>query len=32
MIFYQEKDILVRNMEPGDAQIICDGEIAQGWD
>jgi len=31
MIFYQEKDILVRNMEPGDAQIICDGEIAQGW-
>lgn len=32
MIFYQERDILVRNMEPADARIICEEEIAQGWD
>lgn len=31
MIFYQEKDILVRSMEQADAQIICDEEVAQGW-
>lgn len=31
MIYYQEKDILVRSMEQADAQIICDEEIAQGW-
>lgn len=30
-IFFQEGDILVRSMEPADAQIICDEEIAQGW-
>lgn len=32
MIYYQEKDILIRDMQQSDAQIITDGEIAQGWD
>lgn len=31
MIYYQDKDILIRDMQPEDAQIITDGEIAQGW-
>ncbi len=31
MVYYQQNDILIRDMEPGDAQIITDGEIAQGW-
>ena len=31
-VFFQDDDILIRDMEPGDARIITDGEIAQGWD
>ena len=31
MIYYHDKDILIRDMQPADAQIITDGEIAQGW-
>lgn len=31
MIYLQENDIVVRSMEQADAQIICDAEIAQGW-
>ena len=32
MIYYQDETVIIRNMEPGDAQPITDGEIAQGWD
>ena len=31
MIYYQDEDILIRDMVPADAQIFTDGEIAQGW-
>ena len=31
MVYYELNDILIRDMEPGDARIITDGEIAQGW-
>ena len=31
MIYYQDEDVLIRDMVPADAQIITDGEIAQGW-
>ena len=31
MIYYQDKDILVRDMVQSDARIITDAEIAQGW-
>ena len=31
MVYYQDEDILIRNMVPSDAQIFTDGEIAQGW-
>lgn len=31
MIYYQDENIMIRNMEPRDAQPITDGEIAQGW-
>ncbi len=32
MIYYQNNDLVIRNMIPADAQAITDGEIAQGWD
>lgn len=32
MIYYQDNEILIRDMQPTDAQIITDGEIAQGWE
>lgn len=32
MIYYNDNDILIRDMQPSDAQIITDEEIAQGWD
>ena len=32
MIYFQNPDIVIRDMIPADAQIITDGEIAQGWD
>ena len=32
MIYYQDESVIIRTMEPGDAQPITDGEIAQGWD
>lgn len=32
MTYYKDNDILIRNMEPRDAQVITDAEIAQGWD
>ena len=31
MIYYQDNDVLIRNMAPGDAAIFTEGEIAQGW-
>lgn len=32
MIYNQNNEILIRNLQQSDAQIITDGEIAQGWD
>lgn len=32
MEYYADGKIRIRNMIPSDAQIITDGEIAQGWD
>lgn len=32
MTYYQDEIIIIRNMEPGDAQPLTDGEHAQGWD
>ena len=31
MVYFDNGTIRIRNMEPADAQIITDGEIAQGW-
>ena len=31
MVYYNENNILIRNMRQSDAQIITDEEIAQGW-
>ncbi len=31
MIYYNENDILIRNIIQEDAEIICAEEIAQGW-
>ena len=31
MIYYQDNELLIRDMEPADAQTITDEEIAQGW-
>ena len=31
MVYYQDEDIVIRDMVPADAQIFTDGEIAQGW-
>ena len=31
MIYYQNDDILIRDLRDSDAQIISDGEVAQGW-
>ena len=32
MVYYQDDEIIIRNLQESDAQIITDGEIAQGWD
>ena len=32
MVFYQDGSLLIRSMEPRDAQVLTDGERAQGWD
>lgn len=31
MIYYSDADILIRNIQSEDAQILTDGEIEQGW-
>ena len=30
--YYDDRIILVRNFRPEDSEIICAGEVAQGWD
>lgn len=32
MIYFQDEEILIRDMVPSDAQIITDEEVAQGWE
>lgn len=32
MIYYSDNEMIIRNMADADAQIIAEGEIAQGWD
>lgn len=32
MVYYSDEEILIRNMQQNDAQIITDEEIAQGWE
>lgn len=32
MIYYSDNEIIIRNLEQSDAQIITNEEIAQGWD
>lgn len=32
MIYYNADEIVVRNMQPDDARILTEEEIAQGWD
>lgn len=32
MIYYQDSEVIIRDLQESDAQIITDGEIAQGWD
>ena len=31
MIYYQDSEVIIRDLQESDAQIITDGEIAQGW-
>ena len=31
MVYYQDEDVLIRDMVTADAQIITDEEIARGW-
>ncbi|MBO4925764.1 MAG: GNAT family N-acetyltransferase [Clostridia bacterium] len=31
MIYYQDEDVLIRDMEPADGLIFTEEEIAQGW-
>lgn len=31
MIYYKDSELIIRNMQESDAQIITDEEIAQGW-
>ena len=32
MVYYDDNDLIIRNMEEADARILTDEEIAQGWD
>lgn len=32
MVYYQDNEVKIRNLQESDAQVITDGEIAQGWD
>ena len=31
MVYYRDKELIIRDMIPADALAITDGEIAQGW-
>ena len=31
MVYYQDEEVLIRDLVPADARIITDEEIAQGW-
>ena len=31
MVYYEDREIIIRDMAQSDAQIITDEEIAQGW-
>ena len=31
MVYYDKNGIVIRDLQPSDAQIITDEEIAQGW-
>ena len=31
MIYYEEGELILRDLEPADAQRLTDGELAQGW-
>ena len=31
MVYYRDKELIIRDMIPADARAITDGEIAQGW-
>ena len=31
MIYYHDNDILIRNLQQSDTQILTEEEIAQGW-
>lgn len=31
MLYYNDNEIIIRDMKSSDAQIITEGEIAQGW-
>lgn len=32
MIYFEDKEIQIRDMAPEDARTITDEEVAQGWD
>ncbi len=32
MVYYQDNDVLIRDLRESDAQVITDEEIAQGWE
>ncbi len=31
MVYYNDNELMIRNMEEADAQVLTDGELAQGW-
>ena len=31
MVYYNDNELIIRNMEEADAQVFTDEEIAQGW-
>ena len=32
MVYYDKNGMVIRDLQQGDAQIITDEEIAQGWE
>ena len=31
MVYYNDNELIIRNMEEADARVFTDEEIAQGW-